>query len=383
MNKIPQMEPWFDEAEAQAVADYMRSGGWITEHTHTVAFEQALASFVGVKHCVVVNNGTIALVAALWAAGVRAGDEVIVPNFTMIATANAAVLIGAKPVLVDIELESLGLNPALVAAAITPRTKAVIFVSFNGRPGQVRAVQQLCRERGILLIEDAAQSLGSYSGQQHLGTLGDLGTFSFSVPKIMSTGQGGAVITSDDALAISLRRLKDFGRARGGIDTHETIGFNFKFTDVQAVIGLEQLKKVPRRMHLKRAMYARYQENLREVASVQFIPTNLKETSPWFIDILVPDPDALQARLASQGIGSRRVYPPINEQPAFAKASVGKVARDQYPVTRDVSARGLWLPSAAQLKNEEIDRVCGAIREYYDNGNQESRISNQEAREAI
>jgi perosamine synthetase len=346
----------------------MRSGGWITEHAQTAAFEQALASFVGAKHCVVVNNGTIALVAALWAVGVRDGDEVIVPNLTMIATATAAVLIGAKPVLIDVEAESLDLDPALTAAAITPRTKAVVFVSFNGRSGQVREIAKLCRGHEIALVEDAAQSLGSYSDQQHLGTIGDLGTFSFSVPKIMSTGQGGAIVTNDDTLGASLRRIKDFGRARGGIDTHETIGFNFKFTDVQAVIGLEQLKKVPLRMLLKRAMYSRYQENLRDTAAVEMIPTNIAETSPWFIDILVPDPDALQAHLAAQGIGSRRIYPPINEQPAFAKATTGRPAHRElgtYSITKDAARRGLWLPSAAQLTNDEIDRVCETIREYY------------------
>lgn len=358
MKKIPQMEPWFDEAEAEAVAAYMRSGGWITEHTQTVAFEQALASFVGAEHCVVVNNGTIALVAALWAVGVRAGDEVIVPNFTMIATANATVLLGASPVFVDIEAKSLGLNDTLVADAITPRTKAVVFVSFNGRAGQVRQVAALCQARGIALVEDAAQSLGSYSGTQHLGTLGVVGTFSFSVPKIMSTGQGGAVVTNDDALGARLRRIKDFGRSRGGIDTHESIGFNFKFTDVQAVIGLEQLKKVPTRMKLKRALYARYQEHLQDLPAVELIPTNLAETSPWFIDVLVPDPDQLQAYLAEQGIGSRRVYPPINEQLAYGWAGY-------YPVTQEVARRGLWLPSAAQLTEEAVDRVCAAIRKYY------------------
>lgn len=358
MKKIPQMEPWFDVAETAAVTNYMQSGGWLTEHTQTAAFEQALANFVGAKHCIAVPNGTLALVVALWAVGVRAGDEVIVPNLTMIASANAAVLLGAKPVLVDVEADSLCLDPALAAAAITKHTKALMFVSFNGRSGQLHAVAELCREQRIALVEDAAQSLGSYSGQQHLGTIGTIGTFSFSVPKIMTTGQGGAVVTNDDQLAATLRRIKDFGRSRGGIDIHNTIGFNFKFTDVQAVIGLAQLKKVPARIKLKKEIYNHYAKKLKDTLGVELIPTNLDETSPWFIDVLVPEPDKLQAHLAEQGIGSRRMYPPINEQKAYQVPG-------NYPVAQQIGARGLWLPSAAQLTTKDIDRICAAIREFH------------------
>lgn len=359
MTNIPQMEPWYDEAEEAAVAEYMKSGAWLTDHVKTAEFERALADFVGVRHCIVVPNGTLALVAALWTLGVRAGDEVIVPDLTMIATANAAVLLGAKPVLVDVEPVGLGLDPQSVAAALTPKTKAVIFVSFNGRPGRILEVAALCQAHGIPLLEDAAQALGSYCGSQHLGTIGLVGTFSFSVHKIISTGQGGAVVTSDDELGESLRRIKDFGRSRGGIDIHDTIGFNFKFTDLQAVVGFEQLKKVPLRMRIKRNLYRRYSEGLNNVPSVELIETNVDETTPWFIEILVLDPDGLALHLAKQGIGTRRMYPPIHSQKAFRWPG-------EYPVSEDISSRGLWLPSGMQLEETDIDRICFEIKRYYE-----------------
>lgn len=358
MKKIPQMEPWYDDAERSAVAAYMKSDAWLTEHTQTALFEQRLANFIGVQHCSVVPNGTLALVAALWALGVRAGDEVIVPNLTMIATANAAVLLGAQPVLVDVEPQSLGLNPDLITGVITERTRAVIFVPFNGRAGRVQEVAALCREHGIPLLEDAAQALGSYSAEQQLGSIGHLGTFSFSIHKILSTGQGGAVVTNDDKLGQALRRIKDFGRSRGGIDIHDTIGFNFKFTDIQAVIGLTQLEKVPARIKIKRAIYRRYHERLQGVPSVEMVATNLQETTPWFVDIFVPDPNQLQLYLADRGIATRRIYPPINEQVAYDLTG-------DYPVTKRVAQRGLWLPSAAQLTSADIDRVCAEIADYY------------------
>lgn len=360
MTKIPQMEPWFDEAESKAVGEYMKSGGWMTEHKKTADLEAALGKFIGAKHVVMVPNGTLALVAALWAVGVRAGDEVVVPNLTMIATPNAGLLLGAKPVLVDIEADSLNLDPELVKQAITPKTRAVIFVPLNGRPGRLLEIKEICQQRNIPLVEDAAQALGSYFGNQHLGTFGTLGTFSFSTPKIISTGQGGAVATNDDTLGEALRRLKDFGRAQGGIDIHNTIGFNFKFTDIQAVIGLTQMQKLPTRIQRKRAIYKRYADNFATIKSVAMPVTNLAETTPWFIDIFVDEPDKLAAHLAKQDIGTRRIYPAINTQPALRQAQ-GKTA---YPVSEKVASQGLWLPSANQLTDEDIDRVCQAVEEF-------------------
>lgn len=358
---IPQMEPWFGEEEAEAVSAYMRSGGWITEFQQTRAFEQAIADYTGAKHCIVTNNGTISLTLAALALGIGAGDEVIVPNYTMIATPNSVLMIGAKPVFVDVEPETLCMDVAAARAAITPRTKAVMLVAANGRYPQagVAAFETLCTDHGLVLIEDSAQALGSfYPDGRHIGRAGQIGSFSFSMPKVISTGQGGALITDDDALAARLRKLKDFGRSGGGNDVHDSIGWNFKFTDLQAVVGLAQMKKLAWRVERKKAIWRAYAKGLEGVSGVTLFAHDLSRTSPWFIDALCADRDALAAHLKARGVGSRVMYPPINTQEAYRVAG-------SYPVSERVGREGLWLPSASQLRDEQIASICAEIRAFY------------------
>lgn len=241
---IMQMRPLFGEEEKRAICEYMDEDGFITEFKRTETFELMIAKYTGARHCIVVNNGTISLTLAAMAVGVQSGDEVIVPNYTMIATPNSVKMIGAVPVFVDVEPETLCLDIEKVKQALTPKTKVIMFVSANGRYPRtgIAAFEELARERNLLLIEDAAQSLGSfYADGRHVGRAGLVGSFSFSAPKIISTGQGGALITDDDAIASRLRRLKDFGRSGGGNDIHDSIGYNFKFTELQACIGIEQM----------------------------------------------------------------------------------------------------------------------------------------------
>ena len=284
---IMQMRPLFEEEEKRAVCDYMDEDGFITEFKRTEQFERMIADFTGAKHCVVVNNGTISLTLAAMACGVVAGDEVIVPNYTMIATPNSVKMFGAEPVFVDVEPDTLCLDITRVAAAITERTRAIMLVSANGRYPAVgiAAFEALARDRGLLLIEDSAQSLGSYYPDgRHIGRAGLVGSFSFSAPKIISTGQGGALITDDDAIAAKLRRLKDFGRSGGGNDIHDTIGYNFKFTELQAAIGIEQMKKLPARIPRKKDIWRRYANGLSGVAGITLFDHDLEHTAPWFID---------------------------------------------------------------------------------------------------
>ena len=201
---IPQMEPSFGPEEAAAVHTYMERGGWITEFKETERFEGLLRDYTGAKHCIVVNNGTVSLTLAAIACGIGVGDEVIVPNYTMIATPNSVRMIGATPVFVDVEADTLCMDVQQVERAITPKTKAVVFVSANGRYPRsgIAAFSRLCANRNLTLIEDAAQSLGShYPDGPHMGRVGRVGSFSFSAPKVISTGQGGALITDDDDVA--------------------------------------------------------------------------------------------------------------------------------------------------------------------------------------
>jgi len=357
------MEPWFDEAEANAVAEYMHGGGWVMEFKKTEELERMIAEYIGVPYCVMTTNGTISLTLALLALGLKAGDEVLVPDFTMIASPNSAVLVGIKPVLVDIDWETLCMDLEKAEMAITPNTKALMYIAFNGRSADMKRVVEFCKKHKLYLVEDAAQALGSFLKGQHLGSFGEIGSFSFSVPKIITTGQGGALVTDSEDLYKKLKKMKDFGREKGGSDFHDEWGWNFKFTDIQAVIGIEQMRKLPWRVERKKEIWNRYKNGLKAVSQVEFIPTNLTNTSPWFIDIFVDDPDTLSAFLKTRGVGSRRVYPAIHMQKIYCDQYAGK----NFPVSERAAERGLWLPSSSKLADGDIDIVVEAVKEYYKN----------------
>ena len=352
------MEPYFDKAEAQAVFAYMKSGGWITEFKKTEELENAIKKFVGTKHAVMTVNGTVSLTLALLALGLKPGDEVLVPNMTMIASPNSAVKVGIKPILVDIEAKTLCMDLEKAAKAISPKTKALMYVPFNGRCADMNEVVKFCANNNIFLIEDAAQALGSFYKNKHLGSFGKIGSFSFSTPKIITTGQGGALVTNDGDLHQKIKRLKDFGRAKGGNDIHDDWGWNFKFTDLQAVLGIEQMKKLPGRAKRKKAMLALYHKLLKDVKEIKFIETS-SGTSPWFIDVLVPDPKALQSYLKERGIGSRLFYPAIHTQPIY------ETVKGKFPVATSIGNHGLWLPSSSFLKDSDIKFICKEISGFY------------------
>ena len=358
---IMQMRPWFGVEEKQAICEYMDEDGFISEFKRTEEFEQMIAEYTGAKHCVVVNNGTISLTLAAMAVGVESGDEVIVPNYTMIATPNSIKMFGAKPVFVDVEEETLCLDIELVRDAITDKTKAIMLVSANGRypKSGIKAFEELCEEKNIILIEDSAQSLGSfYPDGRHIGTVGLVGSFSFSAPKIISTGQGGAIITNNDKVAEKLRKLKDFGRSGGGNDIHDEIGFNFKFTELQACIGIEQMKKLVWRVGRKKEILSQYKNELKGVAQVQFFDQDLEYTTPWFIDAIVEDRHALQEYLKENNVGTRVMYPPINQQKIYA-------IDGRYPIAELIGNKGLWFPSSVQLSSEDIMFICKKIKSFF------------------
>ena len=358
---IMQMRPLFGEEEKRAICEYMDEDGFITEFKRTEIFERMIAEYTGAKHCIVVNNGTISLTLAAMAVGVQAGDEVIVPNYTMIATPNSVKMFGAIPIFVDVEPETLCLDIEKVKSALTPKTRAIMLVSANGRypKAGISEFEKLAKEYNLILIEDAAQSLGSfYPDGRHIGRAGKIGSFSFSAPKIISTGQGGALITDDDSLAMNLRRLKDFGRSSGGIDIHESIGYNFKFTELQACIGIEQIKKLEHRVERKKQIWKNYKSQLNILNEIRLFDHDLTLTSPWFIDCLAEQRDELAAYLKSQGIGSRTMYPPINKQLAYN-------TEGEYESSELVGIKGLWLPSSVQLSEKEIDYICEKIHIFY------------------
>ncbi len=361
---IPQMEAWFGEEEAKAVSDYLK--GNLKGRPWNAEFEKAVGDVTGASFAVSSLNGTISLTQALLALSLQLGDEVLVPNSTMIATPNSCRIIGLTPVLVDIEKETLCLDLSQAEKALTSRTKAMMYVPLNGRSGNMDDVTAFCKKHNLFLIEDAAQALGSYYKgkhffKKHLGTFGDIGSFSFSLFKIISTTQGAALVTNSPALYEKIKLLKDFGRTGKGPDIHDHFGFNFKMSGVLALIGVEQFKKLSWRMKRKKEMYTRIKEGLAAVPQVEFIKTDVSVTTPWFMDIFVDDPKALAAHLKKAGIDTRFFYPPVHTQEIYKKDYAGR----SFPVSERSAARGLWLPSSSQLTDEEIDCIIGAIKKFY------------------
>lgn len=355
---LPQWEPVLGEEEVREIVAAVRSS-WITEAERTRQLEAALAQFFGVEHAVLTNNGTAAIALALMAAGVGLGDEVIVPDFTFIATANAVRLAGARPVLVDVRSTDITLDPDQVEGAITPNTKALLPVHLNGRAADTVRLGEIARRHGLALIVDAAQALGSKWQGRYLGTDADIGCFSLATTKIITTGQGGFLLTNNGDLKNRLVELKDQGRLQRSWNHHPTLGFNFKFTDLQAAIGLAQLTKLEDRLRRMKGIYSAYRECLSGLEEVRFLPMKTEEgASPWFVDIFVDQPRELGRYLSTRGIQTRPFYPPIHTQGVYRQ-------QRSYPNATRFSTTGLWLPSSLSLTDEDIERVVSAVHEFY------------------
>jgi perosamine synthetase len=351
---INQIEPSFGAEEIKALSAYIKGGGWGTEHTKTRELESKIASFLGVKHVSMTTSGTQALMFALRAVGVNAGDEVLVPSLTMIATCNAVRALRAKPIFCDVN-DSLCMDWSFAASEkLSDKTKAVIYVSLNGRSGGLSDLIRDCYERGIPVVEDACQSFGSKHQGHYLGTLGDIGCYSLSPHKIISTGQGGFIATNSTRLYDKFRSLKDFGRLEAGIDIHPEFGLNGKFTDFQSVIGLAQMEKLQSRISSKKVIYGIYKDNLSGI--VDFVDTP-SEVVPWFVDIYLDEAKKLKNYLAHKNIQTRLMYPPCHSQPCYNEDW-------NLPNTERASKRGIWLPSSPTLKKKEIERICRLIKEF-------------------
>jgi perosamine synthetase len=355
---IDQMHPCFDEKEAHALFDYIMQGGWVTEFKKTREFENAICAFTGAKYCSILPNGTITLSVALQVLGIGQGDDVIVPDYTMVATPNSVKLVGANVVFADIESDTLCIDIESVKRVITNKTKALMLVSINGRmPKRLKELMAFCEEKNITIIEDAAQSLGSLHNGIQIGRFGKLGSFSFSAPKIITTGQGGCLITDDADIYKSIQYIRDFGRSTGGIDHYLTLGWNYKFTDVQAIIGLEQMKKLTMRIQRKKEIGEIYHNRLSDYISM--IKDDYTQTVPWFFDIFINDRENLMQYLLEQGINTRKFYPALHAEPAYGLYKL------KFPATEHISKTGLWLPSSSDLTNDDIYYIIDNIIRYY------------------
>lgn len=351
-NVIMQHRPTFGENEAKSTYEYLLEDNFITEHKKTRELESILSDYLKIKHCHMTTSGTSSIILALMALKLNNGDKVIVPNYTMIATINSIKHIGLDPIIVDVDPETFTLDVNYIKNSdFNP--KAIIHVSLNNRYKNLKELVLYCKEKNIYLIEDAAQSLGCKFDYKNLGTFGDIGCFSLSTPKIISTGQGGFVVTNNDILAERMKTIKNFGRTDSGNDNFEEFGINMKFTDLQAVIGIEQMKQLDFRVLRMMQIYDLYYSNLKELGIIKKPLSNT--WIPWFIDIYIDNREDLIKFLNKHNIKTRQTYGEINKTKMY-------YSDETFENSHYVSSKGLFLPSYITLTNEQIDYICSLIK---------------------
>lgn len=352
-NVIIQSRPYFDKKEADACYKYMLEDSFVTEHKKTRELEKMISNFIGCKHTIMTTSGTSAIIMGLMALNLEKDSEVLVPNLTMIATVNSIKFLGLVPILIDIDTETLTISKQEIEKNINEKTKAVIHVSLNNRYKDLEEIVNLCNSRNIVLIEDSAQSLGCRVKGKSLGTFGKLGCFSLSTPKIISSGQGGFIVTDDDNLAKKLGMIKNFGRKESGKDNFEIFGVNFKYTDIQAVICIEQMKKLEDRIKRMKEIYELYYENLKDI--YQMKKPLSEEWIPWFVDIYIEDRDKVIDFLRKHNIDSRPIYEAINKTNMYS-------TNTNLKTSEEASKKGLFLPTHILLKDEEIIFICKVLK---------------------
>ena len=360
--KIEWWEPQVGFEESKLVLQVLDSN-FLNDGEFTTQFEKMLSNLLGCKHVVAVTSGTSALFLALAANGIGPGDEVIVPDITFIATANAVSMTGAKPVLVDIDPDTLNLSPAEFKKAISSKTKAVIPVHISGRPADMPAILEIAKGHDLVVIEDAAEALLSKLDGKCLGTHGKSGILSFSPNKTITTGQGGVILTDDDVLEVRLRELKDQGRpirGTGGDDNHDRIGYNFKLTNIQAAIGIAQLDKLVSRTNKMKQTYLQYVDGLKGLEELTLFPFKVEKGEvPQWVDALSPRRDELVEYLLKQNIICRKFWFPLHTHKPYS------LPDDQFPQSTALSLKAFWLPSSFLLTETDIEQVCQHIRSFF------------------
>ena len=353
---IMQHRPTFEKEEADEVYKYMLEDNFITEFKKTAELEKMICDYLNIKHCIMTTSGTMAIMLSLMALDLKEDDEVIVPNYTMIATINSVKMLKLKPIIIDVDAETCTLNLEEIKKHINPKTKCILHVSLNNRYKNMDELVNYCKKNNLYLVEDAAQSLGCRINGKNLGTFGDLGCFSLSTPKIISTGQGGFIVSNNDEFANKIRMIKNFGRRESGRDDFVVFGINLKFTDIQAVIGIEQMKKMDYRVKRLREIYDLYYEELKDIVTIKS-PLS-EEWIPWFVDIYLEEREELMKYLKKHKISTRPVYGEINKTPVYFE---DKTLENSHFICNS----GLFLPSYITLTNEEIVYICKIIKLFF------------------
>jgi len=364
---IVQIEPWIDEQELDELRRVIAST-FVVEHELTREFEKKTAAFTGCKHAIAVCNGTMALFVSLKCLGIGPDDEVIVPNFTFIASANAVLLTGATPVLCEVKEDTFCLDVDRAESLVSNRTKAIMPVHLYGQAADMTAVMSFANRHNLRIVEDAAEAIGVRFQGQHAGTFGDVGILSYYGNKTVTCGEGGMVLTNDDTLAKAAYRFKNYGRDERGAFVHESIGFNFSFTDLQAAVGVAQMKKLPAMVQNKRAIRDRYVAELADCWQIKPVRTDPRcEPVFWFTSFMCEDPASLGAFLRKREIQTRRFFYPLHMQPCY-KGSSAVLGLDQdFSISEETFRRGISLPSSCTLRSEEQSYVIEQIRAFYAN----------------
>jgi dTDP-4-amino-4,6-dideoxygalactose transaminase len=356
VNKISWWQTNFGELEIEHVVQSMRNR-YISQGKVTTEFELYLSEFLEVEHVIAVNNGSSAILIALMAAGISPNDEVIIPNRTWIATAHAVHLLGAKVVLVDTEKNRPIIDATLIEEKITSKTKAIIPVHMNGRSCDMQTINALAKKYKLFVIEDAAQAIASKNPNGYLGTQSDIGCFSLSVAKTISTGQGGFAVTNNSELATKIRAIRTQG-VENVKDPQEwpMPGFNFRFSDIYASIGIEQLKRLPERLNHLRDIYEVYDKHLKDSA-FRIIPVDIHSGEvPVYSEFLVENREIWTEKLADSGVETRPFYPAINS------AHYLQQTKERYINSEFFSNNGIYLPSGPGQKISSIKESIKTIQ---------------------
>lgn len=357
--KIDWWQPVIGASEYDLTHEVLKSG-FLNDGKVTEQLEKSVADLIGAKYAVAVTSGTAALYLALKAFDIGPGDEVIVPDTTFIATANAVVMTGATARLVDIEEATLNIDPQKIKSAITNKTKAIIPVHVSGRLANMQAIMKIAQEHKLVVIEDAAEAFGSKKDNHSAGTYGQIGCFSFSPNKTITTGQGGMIVTNDPELHGKLRQLKDQGRpyrGTGGDDLHPAIGYNFKLTNLQAAVGVGQMQNIQGRLQKLRSFYDIYARELNGLSGIKLFPFNTADgETPQWVDAFVQDRDALTKHFDANNIGYRRFWHPLHRQDPY------RLPDSDFPTASHSSEHAIWLPSSLLLTEEDIKAVCQEIK---------------------
>ena len=368
--RIPQTRPTLGDDELAQLRGVI-GDTWLTEGPRSAAFSARLNTLIDSPHGVFAPNGTLALVLGLLSLGIGPGDEVIVPDTTFIGSANAVVMVGATPILVDVDPEYFCICPERAAVAIADRTRAIMPVRMCGGCADMTAVIALAARHDLLVIEDAAQALGVSWHGRPAGSIGDVGCFSFFADKTITTGEGGYVTCRDKAVHERLLLLRNQGRFDRGSFIHQAIGYNFRITDLQAAIGLAQLDRLDDLVAGKARVLARMRDGLADLTDVRIIGPQPGSTFVPFRTVLIGDRiEALAGHLEAAGVQTRSFFYPLHRQPCFTEVPdrLGGIARLDdalFPNAIHGFDHGLCLPVFPTLTDHEIDRMTAAIRRFY------------------